>query len=79
MKRPDTLFPIRLNNLIEALGVTDARFAKLCGMTPAALSQIINGKRSPALDTLKKIHMATGASIDYLIGLKLGQEQTEKV
>ncbi len=72
-KKKDMLFPIRLGNLIGALGITDCRFAELCGMTQAAISQILSGKREPSLETLRKIHMATGVSIDYLMGLKLGQ------
>lgn len=68
------LFAVRLKNLIGALGVSQARFAELCGLTPAGLSQILAGKRTPSLETCDKIHMATGVSIDYLLGLKLGQK-----
>lgn len=67
------LFSVRLKDLISALGISQARFAELCGLTPAGLSQILSGKRDPQLSTLNKIHMATGCSIDYLIGFKLGQ------
>jgi len=66
------LFRVRLESLISALGITDARFAELCGLTQAAVSQILAGKRKPSIETLDKIHMATGVSIDYLLGIKLG-------
>ena len=66
------LFRVRLDNLIGALGVTDQRFAELCGLTQAAVSQILSGKRKPSIETLDKIHMATGVRIDHLLGIKLG-------
>lgn len=72
MKQSNPLLAIRITNLIRALGITDARFAELIGATPAAVSQICSGKRTPSTETLKAIHMATGASIDYLMGLKIG-------
>jgi transcriptional regulator with XRE-family HTH domain len=74
-RHDNSIFQIRLRNLIAAMGVTDARFAELCGITPAALSQILAGKREPQLSTLDRIHGATGCSIDYLIGYKIGPEK----
>lgn len=72
---PNPIFRIRLKHLMVALGISQNRFATLIGVTPAALSQILAGKRNPNLETLDKLHMATGVSIDYLIGRKLGQEE----
>lgn len=72
------LFRIRLENLRRALGVTQARFAYQCGFTQAAMSQILSGKRTPSLETLKRIHMATGVSIDHLLGIKTGLEPLDE-
>jgi len=69
----DVLFRVRLKNLIEAMGVTDFRFAELTGMTPAGLSQILSGKREPGFKTLQKIHMNTGADIQHLMGQRIGE------
>lgn len=66
------LFRIRLENLRRALGVTQARFAEMCGITQAAMSQILSGERMASLETLDRIHMATGVSIDHLLGIKIG-------
>jgi transcriptional regulator with XRE-family HTH domain len=62
-------FPKRLNDLVKCLGHTQASFAKLIGITPAAMSQLLSGQRDPAAETLMKIHKATGASIDRLFGI----------
>lgn len=72
------LLTIRLRNLINSLGITDKRFAEICGITQAALSQILSEKRTPSLETLEKIHMATGVSIDFLIGLKTNRYRKEE-
>lgn len=66
------IFRFRLRDLIKAMGVTDARFAQLVGITPAALSQILSGKRAPSYMTLDRIHMKTGANIQYLMGERIG-------
>lgn len=70
-KKSNPLFIVRLNNLVSSLGISQERFSELCGLTPAAVSQILAGKRNPSLDTLNRIHMATGVSIDHLLGLKV--------
>lgn len=46
---------------------TQADLADLAGITPAALSQIINGKRIPRLDTACKIAEALGIPLDELL------------
>lgn len=63
-------FPKRLANLIGSLGHNQKSFAKLVGITEAALSQLLAGQRDPAAETLVKLHKATGVSIDHLFGIK---------
>lgn len=77
MKKKDSmpLFRIRLSHLMHSLGLSQARFADLIGVTPAALSMILDGKRLPSLITFDKICHQTGASADYLLGIKLGANQ----
>lgn len=62
-------FPKRLANLIGSLGHNQRSFAKLVGITEAALSQLLNGQRDPAAETLMKLHKTTGVSIDHLFGI----------
>ncbi len=65
----DNKFPERLSKLIESLGIDQSSFAKKVGLTRAAISQLCSGDRSPSAETLRKIHYATGASLDHLMGI----------
>lgn len=69
------LFRVRLSNLMQAMGLSQVRFAKLIGVTPAALSMILKGTRLPCLETFDQICHQTGASADFLLGIKLGAKQ----
>lgn len=44
-----------LKQIIELLGCTQAEFAERCGITQAAVSQILNGEREPSLKTIIQI------------------------
>lgn len=44
-----------LLRLLKALGMSQTELAERCGITQACVSQIINGSRVPALDTVCKI------------------------
>lgn len=72
----EVVFRVRLSRLIHSMGVSDQRFAELVGITPAALSQILSGKREPAFSTLTKIHLNTGADIQYLMGQRTGERRS---
>lgn len=71
------LFQIRLASLIVSMGVSQERFSELVGITPAALSQLLSGKREPAFSTLDKIQKNIGADVQYLMGYRLGERKTE--
>ncbi len=45
----------RLKALLESLDLTQTEFADRCGLTQAAISQIINDNRSPSLQSLCRI------------------------
>jgi len=61
-------FQTRLRALIDAMGVTDSRFAALVGMSQGMLCNILSGKHDPSFKTLQKIHEKVGADIQYLMG-----------
>ena len=52
---------------ISQLGMTQESFAKKCGLTNAAISQIINGKREPSLKSIVKILKHSSCSFEELI------------
>jgi DNA-binding XRE family transcriptional regulator len=57
--------PIRVWRSYRGLSASD--LAAACGLTPAAVSQIENGKRSPSVETLKAIAAALGVDVGDLI------------
>lgn len=57
--------PIRVWRNCRGLSASD--LAAACGLTPAAVSQIENGKRSPSVQTLKAIATALRVDVDDLI------------
>jgi DNA-binding XRE family transcriptional regulator len=48
-------------------GLSASSLASACGLSPAAVSQIQNGKRSPSVKTLKAIAAALNVDLDDLI------------
>lgn len=50
------------------LGINQAQLAKKAGITPAAISQIENGKRMPTTPVLHRIAEVLEVSLDYLTG-----------
>lgn len=55
---------VSIKNKMELLGMNQRHLAILSGLTPACISQIINGKRKPTAVTLKKITDALGCKMD---------------
>jgi len=48
-------------------GLSASELARSCKLTPAAVSQIEKGKRSPSVETLKAIAAALNVEVDDLI------------
>ncbi len=48
-------------------GLSVSGLAAVCGLTPAAVSQIENGKRSPSIEKLKAIAAALNVEVDDII------------
>lgn len=59
----------RLKLRIQEMGVTQARAAKLAGITPQRMGNYVQGTRSPDILTLSKIARGFGVSADWLLGL----------
>lgn len=47
-------------------GATLGGLSRTTGVSVAMLSRVFNGKRQPGLDTLRKISIALGASLEVL-------------
>ena len=47
-------------------------FARLCGMTPAAISQIEKGTRTPSLPSLQKMLSVLGLTFEQLCKVERG-------
>jgi len=52
----------------ERRGLNQAKLAEKTGITPAAISQIENGLRTPTIPVLQRIANVLEVSIDYLTG-----------
>lgn len=48
-------FAYNLGEILIELGMTQAEFSKRTRLTPAAVSQILNGDREPSLSSILKI------------------------
>lgn len=58
----------RISELLKIKSMTQSILAKESGITPAAISQIINAERFPSTPVLIKIAKVLTVSIDYLVG-----------
>lgn len=57
--------PVKVWRKYRGLSASD--LARSCKLTPAAVSQIENGKRSPSVETLKAIAAVLNVDVDDLI------------
>lgn len=60
-------FGVNLREAIKYLNWTQRDLAHFAKITPACVSQIINGKREPNLSTLIRIINATGFTLENLV------------
>lgn len=67
---PSTIFSERLAELLRLRNMTPAALARATGISSAAFSLILSGKRQdPGVTNAAKIASALGVSLDYLVGL----------
>ena len=67
-KLDTTVISKRIREERERLSITQAKLAKEAKVTPAAISQIANGKRIPTVPVLHRVAGVLNVSMDYLIG-----------
>lgn len=58
----------RIQELLDQRGISRKEFAAMTGLTEAAISRYITGKREPKAATLSLIADALGVSMDDLLG-----------
>ena len=61
------------SRLITAMGMRgydQKTAARACGVTEAAMSRIVNGKRKPRADTVRRLCRGLGVSADWLLGIE---------
>ena len=61
-------FPERLRAARESKGLSQTDLAKRAGFQPSAICHFENGRRTPSLDSLRKLADALSVSLDYLAG-----------
>ena len=62
-----SLFGVRLKKTIKGLGLTQIELSQKTGLTPAAISQILIGKRDPSLSSIVAILEAVPVKFEILI------------
>jgi len=62
-----TIIASNLKSIMLSKGQTQTDFAKACGITQAALSQILNMKRYPSLETVQNISSRLKVTVDSLL------------
>lgn len=60
-------FGVNLKTILEWLGISQAKLSWHTGLTPAAISQIVNGKREPNLSTIIAILEVIPVSFEKLV------------
>jgi transcriptional regulator with XRE-family HTH domain len=75
------LFQRRLSELIERSGQSRARFAARAGLDRSTLSQLLSqdNVRLPRAETIARIAIRHGASVDWLLGLSEQQQVTADI
>jgi transcriptional regulator with XRE-family HTH domain len=61
------VFGYRLKEILSTLGMSQADLAYKTGLTAAAVSQIINGKREPSLSSIVAILQVIPVKFERLI------------
>jgi transcriptional regulator with XRE-family HTH domain len=61
VNHPDLPEIVRLRDLIAESGLTRADVADRAGLTPGNLSRLLSGRRSPHLETVRRVLVALGS------------------
>jgi transcriptional regulator with XRE-family HTH domain len=60
-------FGANLRKVLRSIDMSQAEFAERSGLTPAAVSQILNGQREPTLKTICKILEVLPTNFNWLV------------
>ena len=60
--------PVRIKQVRETRGLTQAELADRAHLPPATISHFETGIRTPGTTTLRRLADALGTSVDYLLG-----------
>lgn len=60
-------FGHNLKHVMEVLGMSQSELCERSGLTPSAISQIINGLRTPGLDSVCKIMAVVPVKFERLV------------
>lgn len=58
----------RIKYLMQAEGVSQYALAKKLGISQSTISNWLNGKKEPSIESLWKLADYFGESVDYIIG-----------
>ena len=56
------LNPVAVWELLDQLGISQKELARRSGISPAYLSQLMHGRRSPSVRTQRRLQQALGVS-----------------
>lgn len=56
----------RIRAIMDALGLSQAQFSRLTGVSQQALNNYLQGRQRPAIDAAVKICDRTGATLDWI-------------
>lgn len=68
-------FPVRLRELMDTTGTTQAALGNAVGVTRQTISLYANGQNTPDIETFTKIADFFGVSFDYLLGRSEAKER----
>lgn len=70
----------RIAREIRASGMSQREIASSIRVHPSAITQYLNGRSAPALDTLARLCVTLDVSADYLLGITdySGRKESEK-
>lgn len=78
MAKPLESFKWRLESAMKARKLEPADLARASGVAPSQLSYYLKGKRDPESGTLRKLAIALGVSVDYLLSVEISQEESDR-
>ena len=68
-QKPSSIFPERLDYIIQIRGSSNEKLAQLLFLSPTTISGYRNGRRYPDLDVFCDLCRFLNVSPDYLLGL----------